>query len=385
MKRYTSLLLVVFLLIAPITISQQKIEAADTLGIKSGEIYYIRNKVTGNYLDARNVNVANNKEVLAATFNGNTAQQWRVTRNLDDSYTFVSVLSTTGRAINISGSTNVVTYNADGTYYQRFNLIRTSDGVHNIKYNYSSTYVTENASNSKIIVTSKSSRSEWSFELKDKGYADFFCFDYNYYNSNGDLVRYNTTGSFIDFKYYLEGSGYSNIYRGFNSYPVEAYNSLNDDIFVFRGHGLSFIRNNESIPASTICFFSQGGISNGYLSTNSNVVNNNVNNRFIDDLAYNALAKNRCTLYIGCSTGVTYTKTNGLSYNLVDSTYNKGAHFVLGTTQTTYASQTNVWTIAFFEKVYAGGTIYDCIDYANETQNIGELYFLGDDTIKLNQ
>ena len=130
-------------------------------------------------------------------------------------------------------------------------------------------------------------------------------------------------------------------------------------------------------------FYYQGATNNGKLKANANIGTQNVLNRHIGDLSYNTLAKNRCTLYIGCKTGLTYTTNSGTSHNLVESTYNKGTHFVLGTTQETYRSQTDTWITAFFEKMYLGGTIRECVDFANDAQSIGSLYQLGDDTVKL--
>lgn len=91
-----------------------------------------------------------------------------------------------------------------------------------------------------------------------------------------------------------------------------------------------------------------------------------------------ALAKARCVLYIGCSTGVDY-----MGFNLVTNTFNKGAHFALGTTQTLKTSANDKWTKKFFEKAETGATIRQCLDHANYYQNIGLLYYEGDVYAKL--
>ena len=49
-------------------------------------------------------------------------------------------------------------------------------------------------------------------------------------------------------------------------------------------------------------------------------------------------------------------------YNLVDAIYEKGAHFVLGTTQTTYPEDSDNFLKGFIAKLNAGGNIDDCIE-----------------------
>ena len=51
---------------------------------------------------------------------------------------------------------------------------------------------------------------------------------------------------------------------------------------------------------------------------------------------------------------------NGNTYNLVDAIYEKGAHFVLGTTNSVYTSDSNRFLAGFIEKLNAGENIYNC-------------------------
>lgn len=130
-------------------------------------------------------------------------------------------------------------------------------------------------------------------------------------------------------------------------------------------------------PLATICFFKDDGSYNGYL-TASTAIFNGTQDAAISTFSKNELAQTQCVLYIGCSTGVSY---NG--YNLVSATFNKGAHFALGTTQTTYTNETDKWTKKFFEKADEGATIRQCLDHANYYQSIGLLYYEGDVYTKL--
>lgn len=69
--------------------------------------------------------------------------------------------------------------------------------------------------------------------------------------------------------------------------------------------------------------------------------------------------------------------------NLVTNTFNKGAHFALGTTKTINTNDNDKWTKKFFEKAETGATIRQCLDHANYYQDIGLLYYEGDVYAKL--
>ncbi len=126
--------------------------------------------------------------------------------------------------------------------------------------------------------------------------------------------------------------------------------AYSDDIFVFRGHG----------GAGRIAFYDENGSWLGRIAVNSYVCSNS-NSRCIDSCSDNQLSTLRCVLYIGCSTGVDFTHSTG-TYNLVDSTYEKGAHFVLGTTETVYASDSNAFLNGFLTELSTNqSNIYTCV------------------------
>ncbi len=84
-------------------------------------------------------------------------------------------------------------------------------------------------------------------------------------------------------------------------------------------------------------------------------------------------------MYIGCGTAETY-KVGTHIYDLLSSTYNKGAHFVLGTTDEVKTSTATTWTINFSTAAtYQNTTIADCMSYASwfigniELETVGDL------------
>ncbi len=81
----------------------------------------------------------------------------------------------------------------------------------------------------------------------------------------------------------------------------------------------------------------------------------------IDDCQKNQLAHARCVLYLGCQTAVDCNMTGiGPIYNLLDSTYNKGAHFVFGFTDILYISDVNDFMAGFLSGVN-NENIFECL------------------------
>ena len=72
----------------------------------------------------------------------------------------------------------------------------------------------------------------------------------------------------------------------------------------------------------------------------------------------NSLADARCVMYIGCSTACPTDDPD----NLVNMTYSKGAHFVLGTTETVYTPDSDDFLEGFLEKLNSNGNIAECIE-----------------------
>ncbi len=351
----------------------------DVAGINSGTTYYIKNLFDGKYLDVYDGGDSNGTNVWTYTFNATAAQKWRVVRNSDGTYTFYAVVSSNNRVLDVTGTNvDIWAYNSSWNC-QKFTLVRDTTlaygGTYKIKNG--SDYVVLDVANDTIKVSSSGGglNALWSFEPVSKGDADI----YTSYYQNGDVLSiiptyFDTRGAASTFIEKCDNMGYNTFH--FTNKPAQtAYNYMkNDFIWVFRGHGISFT---GEIPAATIGFYTDDGAYNGYI-TASTAIFNAAQDAAISALSSNALAKAQCVLYIGCSTGVDYR-----GINLVSNTFNKGAHFALGTTETTYTNETDKWTKKFFEKADTGATIRQCLDHANYCQDIGLLYYEGDVYAKL--
>ena len=362
-----------------LSVKQVKATVNDVCGIDDLKTYYIKNLYNGKYLSVLNGTDANGTDVYTTAFSGAQSQKWKVNRNNDGSYAIQAVVSTNNRVLDISGTNvDIWVYNSSLSC-QKFTLVRNETmaygGTYNIKNG--SNYVVVDISTDSAVKSSVGSglNALWSFEPVYKGEAKIHTFYYPEGTIWGSIPSYfDTTGPVNTFIGKCGNMGYSSSNLT-NTSAINAYGYLDDEsIWVFYGHGLS---SNDHIPLATVCFKNGNGDDSGYLTANSNLFNRSID-RAIDSLQNNSLSSERCVLYMGCSTGCDY-----LGYNLVDSTFNKGAHFSLGTTETINIYQGTNWINKFFEKADTGATIRQCIDYANYNINLGLLYYKGDTFAKL--
>lgn len=91
----------------------------------------------------------------------------------------------------------------------------------------------------------------------------------------------------------------------------------------------------------------------------------------------------RCVLYLGCSTGLDYSHSTGI-YNLVDATFEKGAHFVLGTTDTVNVAISNAFLEGFLSKIDDNGSILECISEGLSRSEGYPITYRGDTSQYLN-
>ncbi len=340
----------------------------DVAGIENGRIYYIKNLYTGHYLDVQGGgDDYNGQNVMGYNYHGLDNQKWKAVRNSDGTYTFVSVFSTSGRVLDVTG-TNVDIYAANFPSAQKFTLVRDTTlaygGTYYIKHG--SNYVTETIQDDNVCTKTSAQglASRWSFQAVDKNHVG--CYFFEYTDSSGTT---NTTGAGSTIKTNMNGIGYTTYNLKNYGASTAHYYMQTDNVWVFFGHGLYTVSGN---PMASVVFKDANGDYAGYL-TASTAIFNGSSDRAISSFSSNALAPERCVLYIGCGTGVTY---NG--YNLVTSTFNKGAHFALGTKEKVSTGDGEKWLKNFFNKAGSGGTIRQCIDNANYYQNIGLLYYEGD-------
>lgn len=342
----------------------------DSTGIKNDTKYYIMNTGSKRLLSLESASDSLLTNVSTSPRSSSNLSHWTVKQLSDGRYKFISDYSSTGKCLDVTKG-NVDIYNDNGAEYTKFSIERVATGgnkgLYIIKYGYN--YVAQDANYNVYITDTRSSSIYWSFMAVNKRYAELFCHDYNYINDSGNERHFDTSKNYEYFKDVFRGLDYSSIsYKNPNSSDAYRYLRRDDDIFVYMGHGGS----------GRIAFAKEGNSITGRILADSNMNFSSISPYYISDLDDNELALSRCVIYLGCSTGTFYT--NGTKrYNLIDSTYDKGAHFVLGTTETLYTIQINNWMEYFLDEIKAGNNIQDAIINANLTLGDIEVPYTKDD------
>lgn len=337
---------------------------SDLAGLESGTTYLIRNVSTGNYLDVQGGTDKNGQNVIVYSYLGGNNQKWKLNRVSGYTYQFVSRLSSS-RVMDVNSS-NIDIWDNNYGSDQKFTLSRNTDGTYYIKNGLK--YVTVIDGNKNVGLSTSSSYAKWSFDEVTRGDADIYGFNYK----DGEFLLwdsiYDSTGSFSKFKSGFNSAGF-NTYAFTNLTASTAFKYMkSDSVWVFRGHGY-YTNEKEGVPMASIAFIGSDGKKhsgdNAAITANSSIMSGYA----INDLEANALSSAKCIMYIGCGTAESYYDGTQ-SYNLVSATYKKGAHFVLGTTDSVYTSAATDWTINFSTRASTtGATISECLSYAS--------YFIG--------
>ncbi len=338
------------------------IVVGDSTGLIDGTDYYIMNYNTERVLslssasDANNVNIDSNpRGVLAQS-------QWTVIKNTDGTTRLQSVYSSSGRSAYVSG-TNLLLYNATSAR-TKLNIYRVREGRFQGLYliMYNNQFLRMNSSGDVYLSSVQGAGSYWSFMAVQKGYADIYSFNYDF-SKNGEQIPFNTTANNTNFYYTLHRLGYS-AFMSENETAAYAFRYLLEDhVFVFHGHG----------TPGAILYTTTNNVITGAITASSSIIDEDITSdqHSIMNCDPNELATLRCVLYIGCETGVDITPYR-TTYNLVDQTFEKGAHFVLGTTEKLRVSDGVEWLELFLSGLDSGLSITDACSHA--TENTGTVW-----------
>lgn len=333
----------------------------DSLGIKDDTTYYVMNYDSHRHMSLETASDANLTNVFTRARSTSDLSKWRVEKQSDSTFQLVSIYSSAGRVLDITG-TNVDIYTNNNANCEKFAVYRINSGTYRGLYyiRYGKYYVTQDTDYNVYITTTASSKAVWSFMAVEKEDADLFSFQFTGFNTTANNSLFDTT---------MTGLGYD-AYTWINDTPSNAYNYMKntDDVFIFRGHG----------GAGIIEFYDSSGVSTGAISVNSAVCSSYLvgsDRKYIESLDKNELEQLRVVLYIGCSTGKTIT-VGGMTYDLLLSTYNKGAQFVLGTSQTVYTPDSNAFLKGFLNKLNDNNNpnVIDCIQAGLDSAGNNVLY-----------
>lgn len=338
------------------------ITVCDSTGISNGTVYYIMNAGSDRLLGRQTSDYLSTTNIAAVAFSSKDNAKWTVSEQSDGSFSLKNMDDNTGSLyLNTNGTDVTLAYG-----FKNFSINRVTTGDYEGLYliKYGNQYVAQNTNYDAYLTSTLSESCYWSFMAVDQRYA-------SYYSSSEP----NTQGRIEEHQTAMTNMGYTN-----NNWHCQtatwAYGALQNtvDVFTFIGHGGKTL---DEVPCAAIVFQTDSGDSNGVIYANR-AISDDESGRFIDDLSDNALALSRCVLYLGCSTGTPYTAANGVTYNLVDSTFNKGAHFVLGFEEEVMPAHSYLFLDYFLFLSEDGYSIQEILDEYSLDDYAVNIHFKGD-------
>ena len=333
-----------------------QIEVYDSIGLDDGKNYYIMNASSQRLLAPETNTSGVYSNVYAEMCSWSMKQRWTIHKLSDGRFTVESDFAGSDISLHVSG-TNIETdglFASDDSF--KFNIYRIDTGSCQGLYRimYGNKFVSENSNNNVYLSDSESTASYWSFMPVDAGYADIFDFQNPSENFTG------ATANALDV---LDSLGYT-ARQQTNKRHDDAFSLLTntDDIFIFQGHG--------DDTTHSIKFTDDDGNVYGYIEAYHTT--NTDTSKSLLTCTNNELSNLRCVLYIGCSTAYELSN-NARVYNLTKTTYELGAHFVLGTTESVFTRECNIFLEAFLEYSEAGFNIGESVSYAIE-QAANDIY-----------
>ena len=343
------------------------------LGIKNATEYYIMS-ANDMLIGLDQEEDENNTRIYAINRAPNSyLSQWKVELQADGTVQFINVYSPTSKCLTVIYEGGVGDYDEQYTEYvymstdtnaenQKFTLERVTsgeyEGLYLIKQGDLFVGHSDTTANRVWLIENIDESCYWSLMAVEKRWAELFAFNYEYTeNEEGD--SFVTTQCSNYFRNIMDSLGYVDLaYENYGS--VSAYSFLRDrdDIFVYNGHAfpgmLTFMGSNED---------NEEELKGRILANTGMGFDEDIESYYISDLDYNALCLARCVLYIGCQTA-----NDSGNYNLLDETFAKGAHFVLGAQNNITVGDAEDFLTVFLRNVLNGENIEKCMVEAERAE-----------------
>lgn len=335
-------------------ISNVQADSQDVRGLSNGTSYYLRNNGNSKYLRGVTPAMVN---LSLSSFSSANNYRWILERTNNGLYVIKSKQNS-NLVLTVSGSNVILSSRNNNNTNQAFTITRITTGVRAGTYQIKigTNYVVRSSNSIVLSQLGSHYNACWSFETCYQGLADMFYFVYPGFNTSGAANTFSTSMTSLGFS--TNATQNKSAYSGY-------INLQADSVFLYHGHG----------ECSQLVFTNSTGGYTGWIKATSADINpyNSSNEYAVGSLSNNSLCKAKCVLYVGCCTGCS---SNG--HNLVQETFNKGAHFVLGTKRVIYIKEANAWIKSFFSGVKGGATIQYCLRYACTNISMNDLYCIGD-------
>ena len=341
-----------------------------TVGIKSNTVYYLMNASTSRLLysdtshssDYASVSTVDQK--IIPSYWSSDATKWELNRLSSGGFELYGGAGY-GAILKVIDNNTIETETYEDGTNTTFAINRCSNGLYTIMNN--GYYLTENTYTHNLYLASTSSSdtipaaSYWSLMAVQKGPADLYTFTFSEDGSDDNM--YDTSGSATKFLSAMETMNYNLAFHMNNHSPASDIPSFmeGDDIFIYFGCG----------APGELRFYGDNYTLYGQVMANSALAGPNDHNQcYINSIPDNGLSQLRCVILLADNIG---TSSNG--QNMVDAIYDKGAHFVLGLTDSSMnINEASDWLEGFMSRVEAGTSIQDAITYADSKGSISRTY-----------
>lgn len=364
-------------------------EVLEGIGLDSGAQYYIKNKRSDLYLT--NNGDFNESNIYQSDYTGNANQKWSIYYQ-DNGYYKIAPANS-DRYIDVYGGSNHPSGNMNGSNIQLYQsnngdnqlwkIVRNWNGTYRFLSKYSDDYramVVEQGSDdsgANVFLYDYSSdymyNDDWTLEPVYLGYADFFSFT----NEGGYGI--DTTPSIDTALELSEEIGFiADEWTNCDAGTAHAWMGL-DGLWYFTGHGGN----------SSVYFNSQNGASweQSFIGA---IGENNFSEFYISEFRKNELNTLKLAVFSSCNTGL-----NSGDSNLTGMVFKRGAHFVISHTIWTSTVWDANWMVSFLSAINDGENIHDAMDIADDFLyslepnssvygNLNQRHTLGDGSVVLN-
>lgn len=341
----------------PLTITDSiTIYVCDSTGLTYNE-YFIMNSVTGRLIGLESESYSTTTTVSTLPFSSALQAMWIAEKQADGRFCLISNFGSMDKYLGISNSTTKLTNNRI-----KFTIYRMPGGNYEGLFfiKYGNKYLAENASHNLYLSDTLSANCCWSFMKVNMLGAEIYGFNYiRDIDSDGDGdfddIDVFSSAAHIDTFAEVISDLYCPCFPIYNGSAGRAYEALSSkEIFVYKGHA----------KEARLTFCTRNDVTTGRIVAHQDMGFDDVAAYPINALGENSLANVRCVLYLGCRSGMDYSTANGV-YNLVDETFDKGAHFVLGSRADITEYHTDQWFEYFIDLLEDGLNIESCIEVAN--------------------
>ena len=332
-------------------------------GLMNNVDYYIMNCGTEKLLSLASTTDADGVSLTRKVRSDAMISRWTldIATDTEGNHTGVTQLisanSTANRRAYVSGTSLIL--NDVSSARTKFAVQRIESGTNQGKYiiRYGNQYVAMNSSGTVYITSSSSNNIYWCFMAVHIGYASMHAVDI----IESSPLSIDTTEKTGNFYTVFRDLGYlTDIY--INESAWYAYECITaDDVCIIASHGNSGI----------IGCYTAAGEDNGSVSVDADwEYSYGLWNTYyhINDLEENEAATSRCVIYLGCNTANNFVYGSGdfqEIHNLLDATFAKGAHCVIGLTESVTYDDANIWIGHFINAIRDRKSINEAIEYAD--------------------